>query len=270
MGAGHKRAPLLNPPPQVQDHGENHCMTDPKEIIRAAAESIERISLVSSATASATLTSMGVNNTFIDGPVTRTPGRSITGPVLTLQFLPKREDHIAGEGDENVAKQTALWQVLQRVQPGDVIAVDARGQTKTGCFGEMLLTYLAARGGLGIVVDGSIRDSAEATALDIGIWTRGVTPNYATQTTLSPWDFNVPISCGEALVIPGDVVIADDDGAVVVPAALIDKVADKALEHEDWERFSRIKLTEGGDLMKYYPLDEEAQAEFQQWKLSNN
>ena len=177
--------------------GGNHGMTDPKEIIRPSAESIERISLVSSATASGTLTSMGVNNTFIDGPVARTPGRSITGPVLTLQFLPKREDQIAGEGDENVAKQTALWQVLQRVQPGDVIAVDARGQTKTGCFGEMLLTYLAAQGGLGIVVDGSIRDSAEATALDIGIWTRGVTPNYATQTTLSPWDFNVPISCGD-------------------------------------------------------------------------
>jgi len=245
-------------------------MTDPKEITRPAAESVERISQVSSATASATLTSMGVNNTFIDGPVARTPGRSIAGPALPLQFLPKREDQITGEGDENIAKQTALWRVLQRVQPGDVIAVDARGQTKTGCFGEMLLTYLSARGGLGIVVDGSIRDSAEAPTLDIGIWTRGVTPNYATQTTLFPWDFNVPISCGEALIIPGDVVIADDDGAVVVPAGMIDEVSDKALKHEDWERFSRIKLAEGGDLMKYYPLDEEGQAEFQRWERSNS
>lgn len=111
---------------------------------------------------------------------------------------------------------------------------------------------------------------AEALILDIGIWTRGVAPNYATQTTLSPWDFNVPISCGEALNIPGDGVIADDDGAVVVLAAMIGEVADKALEHEYWERFSGIKLTEGGDLMKYYPLDAEAQAEFQQCKLLNN
>ncbi len=213
---------------------------------------------------------MGINNTFIDGPVARTPGQTVAGPALTLQFLPKRDDQIAGEGDENVAKQTALWQVLQLVRPGDVIVVDARGHTKTGCFGEMLVTYFNARGGKGIIVDGSIRDSAEVFSIGVGVWTRGVTPNYATQTTLFPWDFNVPIGCGGALVIPGDVVIADDDGAVVVPAALVDEVADKALEHEDWERFSRIRLAGGGDLMKYYPLSAEGRAEFQQWKSADN
>ncbi|MCH7984481.1 MAG: ribonuclease activity regulator RraA, partial [Chloroflexi bacterium] len=67
---------------------------------------------------------MGIDNTFIDGPVARTPGQTVAGPALTLQFLPTRGDQIAGEGDENVAKQTALWQVLQLVWPGDVIVVD--------------------------------------------------------------------------------------------------------------------------------------------------
>jgi len=245
-------------------------MIGPKDIDRPDPAPVSRISLVSSATASATLASMGVNNTFIDGPVARTPGQSVAGPALTLHFLPRRDDQLAEEGDENVARRTALWQVLQMVRPGDVIVVDARGHTKTGCFGEMLVTYFSARGGKGIAVDGSIRDSAEAFSLGVGMWTRGVTPNYATQTTLYPWDFNVPIGCGGALVIPGDVVIADDDGAVVVPAALVDEVADRALKHEDWERFSRIKLAEGGDLIKYYPLNAEARVEFQQWKAANS
>src|SRR5262249_13590117 len=77
---------------------------------------------------------------------------------------------------------------------------------------------------------------------------------------------NVPVACGGVTVMPGDIVIADDDGAVVVPVALAPQLAQKASEHHEWEEFSRLKLSEGGDLRKYYPLSAEGRAEYEQWR----
>jgi regulator of RNase E activity RraA len=149
---------------------------------------------------------------------------------------------------------------------GDMIVVDARGDMGSGIFGEMMLTYLAGRGGAGVVVDGCIRDSGPARKLDLGIWVRGATPNYHAQTALIPFAVNVPVACGGVLVIPGDIVVADDDGAVVVPAALAADVASVAGGHAEWEEFSRLRLSQGGELAKYYPLSAEAQAEYEAWR----
>ena len=93
-----------------------------------------------------------------------------------------------------------------------------------------------------------------------------MTPNFHTQTNIFPFAVNVPVACGDTLVMPGDIVIADDDGVVVVPIALAPELLDKAGEHAEWEEFSRMRLAEGGDLRKYYPLREDAQAEYEAWK----
>ncbi len=85
-----------------------------------------------------------------------------------------------------------------------------------------------------------------------------------------PWDFNVPIGCGGVLVIPGDIIIADDDGAVVVPAKLAPELAKKATEHEEWEVFSRLRLQQGGALKTYYPLSEEGRREYEEWRDSQD
>ena len=96
---------------------------------------------VSSATASALLHRLGVRQTFIQGPVPLQPGQHIVGPALTLQFMPQREDIASGAGQEYVEKRTALWAVLEEVQRGDVLVVQANGDMYTGCLGEMLVTY---------------------------------------------------------------------------------------------------------------------------------
>lgn len=231
-------------------------------------ELVRQLQAVSSATASAMLHKMGVRQTFIQGPVARQPGAKIVGPAVTLQFMPQREDVASGVAQENVEKRTALWAVFETVQPGDVLVVQAFGDRHTGCMGEMLLTYLTGRGGLGAVVDGCIRDYPKIRELGIPVWTVGVTPNYASQSTLFPWAYNVPIACSRVLVLPGDIVIADDDGAVLVPANLAPIVAERTLEHEEWEVFSRLKLAEGGSLSTYYPLNEEGRREYEAWRAA--
>jgi regulator of RNase E activity RraA len=230
---------------------------------------IENLREVGSATASAMLHKMGIRQTFIQGPLPRKPGAKVVGSARTLQFMPQREDIASGAAQENVEKRSALWAVFADVQPGDVLMVQAWGDMHTGCLGEMLATFFKTQGGVGIVVDGCVRDWPHIQEIDMPLWTKGFTPNYASQGRLFPWAYNVPVALSHVMVLPGDVVIADDDGVVVVPVQMAPIVAQKTLEHEDWEIFSRMKLTEGGSLYKYYPLSEEGRREYEDWKRSN-
>ena len=132
-------------------------------------------------------------------------------------------------------------------------------------FGEMMLTYFKGRGGAGVVIDGCIRDYPHCKSLDLGLWIRGVTPNFHTQTGLMPFAVNTPIACGGVTVMPGDIIVADDDGAAVVPAGLALKVIEKASILHGWEDFSRQRLLEGGSLQRYYPLSDEARPEYEAW-----
>jgi regulator of RNase E activity RraA len=223
-------------------------------------------SSVSAATAAATLHKMGVTHTYMNGPRALDPDAKVVGSALTLAFMPKREDVASARRQEDFEKHTALWAVLDKVEPFDVLVVQAFGDPFTGCLGEMLTSYLKTRGGLGVVVDGCIRDWPNIRQMGIPMWATGVTPNFASQAGLQPWGYNVPVACGGVLVLPGDLVVADGDGAVVVPAQLAGETARIATAHEEWEVFSRQRLDAGGALLKYYPLDEEGAAEYEIWK----
>lgn len=231
---------------------------------------VDQLWRVSSATASQALHKMGVRFTFMRGPLARKQGAKVVGPAVTLQFMPQREDVASGAGQERTEKSSALWAVFDTVTPGDVLVVQAWGDPYTGTMGEMLTTYFKGRGGAGIVVDGCVRDFPNIREIGVPLWSVGVTPNYASQAGLFPWAYNVPVACGGVLVLPGDIIIADDDGAVVVPQQIAPEVARVTLEHEEWEVFSRIKLLEGGRISKYYPLNEEGQREYEEWKKQNS
>ena len=226
---------------------------------------IEALEHVGSATATSELRRLGIRNAFIQGPVSMTPGVSIVGPALTLQFMPKRED-LYPESEYVEPERQLHRHVLYHTRPGDIVVVDARGDMTSGVFGEMMMTYFRGRGGLGVVIDGCIRDSAEIKRLGLGLWLRGVTPNFHTQTNIYPFAVNVPIACGGVTVLPGDLIIADDDGAVVVPVQLAAELAEHAAEHVEWEEFSRERLAAGGDLRKYYPLTDAARPEYEEWR----
>ncbi len=240
-------------------------MIQTPDIQRPPRELIEGLAGISSATAAGELNRMGIRDPQIRGPVAWTPGKAVVGPALTLQFMPKREDLYRQDEYADPEKQLHRH-ALYHTQPGDIIVVDARGHMGSGVFGEMMLTFFRGRGGIGAVIDGCIRDSPYAKQLGLGLWLRGVTPNYHTQTDIVPFAVNVPIACGDRLVMPGDIIIADDDGAVVVPIALAPDLLAKASEHAEWEDFTRMKLAAGGDLRRYYPLNEEAWAEYEAWR----
>ncbi|MER6577702.1 hypothetical protein [Nonomuraea sp. NPDC001023] len=232
--------------------------------VRPGAGLVDALADVSAATACAKLHQMGITRTFIDGPVPlhREPGVRITGGAVTLQFLPQREDVFSGTGQEDAERKTALWAVLESIRPGDVLVISAQASHFTGCLGDMLVRYFKLRGGAGIVVDGRVRDAARVRALGVPIWCTGVTPHYASQAELFPSAFNVPVGVGGTLVTPGDLIVADEDGAVVVPQRSAMAVAEDSLLHQDREEFARRRLDEGGRLSDYYPLTGAGLAEY--------
>jgi len=242
-------------------------MYDIPKIDRPARALLDGLARVGSATASSELYKMGIRNPFISGPTPHTRGKAIAGPAITLQFMPKRED-LYGDDEYTDREKQLHRHALYHVEAGDIVVVDARGDMDSGIFGEMMLTYFAGKGGAGMVIDGVIRDAAKAFKLDIGFWIRGTTPNFHTQTRLMPHAVNVPIACGGTYVKPGDIIIADDDGAVCVPIAYAPALLEAGSHHAEWEDFSREMLAKGGDLRRYYPLTEEAEPEYRTWKAA--
>jgi regulator of RNase E activity RraA len=239
-------------------------MIETPDIARPPQEWSDKLAEIGTATISSTLQRLGIRNSHIVGPVQRHDGRAAAGPALTLGFVPKRED-VYGDDEYEEPELQLHRHVLYHTQPGDMVVVDARGDLKSGVFGEMMLTYFKGLGGVGCVIDGCIRDFRHVKEIDIGLWTTGLTPNFHAQTDIMPFVVNGPITPGNCLVLPGDIVVADDDGAVVVPVKLAEQVIEMGSEHHDWEEFSKQRLERGGDLRRYYPLTEAARPEYEAW-----
>ena len=252
------RAPFPRPAFDLPVRGGAYQRADP--------DTLRGLERVSSATACAKLHGMGISRSFVEGPRPLAEGQRIVGSAITLQFMPQREDLAAGDEQEYVERHTALWHVLETTQPGDVLVIQAFGSKYSGCIGDILARYFVKKGGVGIVVDGRIRDSDRIKDLGLPVWSTGTTPHYASQTDLFPWAYDVPVAVGGALCMPGDIVIADGDGPVIVPRAMADQVIDSASDHEEWEVFSRQRLDEGARLSDYYPLTPDSREEYELWR----
>lgn len=240
-------------------------MSEMPSFSRIAQETLDQLRDIGTATIAGALAKEGIRNPHMVGLLPFNPGKSLAGQAVTLQFMPKREDVHWGDEYSHAPERELHRKAIVAAAPGDVVVVDARGSMASGVFGEMMLTSFKAQGGQGLVIDGCIRDFPEVQKLDLGLWLRGVTPNFHTQTDIFPHAVNVPIACAGIFVLPGDVIVADDDGAVLVPAAMAADIAHKASAKTEWEVFSRMKLEEGGALEKYYPLNEEAWMEYEAW-----
>ena len=172
--------------------------THTPDIQRPPKEIVDGLRHIGSATAAGELKRLGIRDPHIQGPVAFTPGKSVVGPALTLQFMPQREDVYRADEYADPEKQLHRH-CLYHTRPGDVVVVDARGSMDSGVFGNMMLTFFQGRGGIGVVIDGCIRDFPIVQRdLDLGLWLKGVTPNFHTQTTIYPYAVNVPIACSDA------------------------------------------------------------------------
>ena len=193
-----------------------------------------------------------------------TPGKTVAGPALTLQFMPKREDIYRVDEYADPEKQLHRH-VLYHTQPGDIVVVDARGDLGSGVFGEMMLTYFKGRGGMAwsLTAASATTRRRRSSVLACGC---------AEYPQLPHADRHLPLRRQRADRVrryAGDAGRYHrrrrrrrGGGAGRARAG----VAGKASEHAEWEDFSRMRLAEGGDLRKYYPLSDEARAEYEAWR----
>ena len=238
------------------------------DIVRPPRQLIDGLRQLGAATIAGTLGHMGFKNPHMTGILPQTKGKAICGPALTLQCLPQRPD-LFNEGEYADPETQLHRHVLYHVQEGDVVVVDARGDMRSGIFGDMMSTYFKGRGGAGIIIDGVMRDRPNVEKLDLALWLKGWSPNYHVQTDIFPNAVNVTIACGGVTVVPGDIIVADDDGAVVVPVSMAERVLEDGQKHAEWEEFSRMKLMAGEPLQRYYPLHPDAEEEYQAWRRLN-
>ena len=220
---------------------------------------------VSTATVATCLFKKGLKNQFIQGVKPLQKGRpNMVGEAYTLRYIPAREDlnPIEVFRDPKHPQRMAVEQCPE----GHVMVIDSRKDARAASAGSILITRLMVRGAAGIVTDGGFRDSAEIAALDFSSYHN--TPSAPTNLTLhQALDINVPIGCGDVAVFPGDVILGDDDGVMVIPAHLADEVAAECTEMTLFENFVMEKVQEGRSVVGLYPLtDEKIEKEFKAWR----
>ena len=237
-------------------HRRTHTM---KDSIR------NQLKTVSTATISTCLFKLGLKNQFIQGVKPLSPnGSNMVGEAFTLRYIPAREDlnPITVFQDPNHPQRVAV----ETCPPGAVMVIDSRNNPRAASAGSILVTRLMVRGAAGIVTDGGFRDSAEIAQLDIPAYHNR--PSAPTNLTLhQALDINVPIGCGDVAVFPGDVMVGDDDGVMVIPAHLVEEVTEEALRMTLFEEFVTEKVLEGQSIIGLYPPTKEATiTAFESWK----
>ena len=228
----------------------------------------ERLLRASTATISTILLRHGLRNQYVQGAhLLGTGKRRMVGPAFTLRYIPAREDldHLSVfEGTLHPQRKA-----VETCPPGAVLVMDSRKDARAASAGGILVTRLQARGVAGVVTDGGFRDSAEIATLDIPAFHSR--PSAPTNLTLNQAiDINVPIGCGDAPVFPGDVVVGDNDGVIILPAALADEIAEEAVGMTAYEDFVTERVREGHTIIGLYPATNEKNLElFAEWRKQN-
>jgi regulator of RNase E activity RraA len=225
----------------------------------------EQLKVTSTPTIATILYKMGLKYQFVQGVKPLTTGRpNMVGEAFTLRYIPAREDlnEITVFRDPEHPQRVAI----ETCPEGAVLIMDSRKSARAASAGSILVTRLMVRGAAGIVTDGGFRDSGVIAALDFPSFHKA--PSAPTNLTLNQaLDINVPIGCGDVAVFPGDVIVGDDDGVMVIPAHLADKVAEEAKSMEIYEKYVTEKVHAGTPVIGLYPLtSEEIKLDFEKWK----
>jgi regulator of RNase E activity RraA len=220
---------------------------------------------VSTATLCTALFKRGLHHQFIQDVRPLNPGLpNMVGEAYTLRYMPAREDLNTIEVFKN--REHPQRRAVEECPPGAVFVIDSRKDARAASAGGILVTRLMKRGVAGIVTDGGFRDSPDIARLPFPVYHQR--PAAPTNLTVhQAIDINVPIGCGDAPVFPGDVVVGDAEGVVVIPAHLADEVAAEAVEMTVFEDFVQQKVMEGRSILGLYPpTDEQSRVDFAAWR----
>lgn len=224
---------------------------------------VQVLSQVTTATITTILLKKGLRNVWMRGSVPLRPGQGrLVGRAFTLRFVPAREDLAT---PESWASPISTRAAIEAMPEGCIAVVDAMGVTDAGIFGDILCARMKKRGVAGLVTDGVVRDLAGVLSTDLPIWCRGqAAPPSVAGLTFVGWQ--QPIACGGVAVFPDDVVVVDDDGAVLIPQALVDHVVQAAPEQELMEGWIMNEVARGVPLPGLYPMNAETKARYEAFK----
>ena len=185
------------------------------------------------------------------------------GPAVTLRYAPLRED-LDKAMSNLAAPDNPTRRAIEECEPGSVIVIDAGGDIGGGAVGDILAARMIFRSIAGLVTDGAMRDAGPLMAMDLPVHSRGFTPPPNTASVLAV-GLNEPVGCGGVLVFPGDIIVGDEDGVVVIPRHLADKVAVGGLEQEQVEAYIKRRVELGEPIAGFYPASERTMAEYREW-----
>lgn len=227
-----------------------------------------RLSKISTASIASALYKRGLRNQFIQGvgPV-NWKGRTMVGQAFTLRYIPAREDRNPMEIFRNADHPQRV--AMETCPPGHVLVMDSRKDARAASAGSILITRLAKRGCAGVVTDGGFRDAEGIGRLDMPAYHQR--PSAPTNLTLhEALELNVPIACGDVAVFPGDVLLGDGDGVMVIPAHLADELAQECTGMEEFEAFVLGEVEAGAPIIGLYPpTSEKAKADYAAWREKN-
>jgi regulator of RNase E activity RraA len=221
---------------------------------------IETLTAVTTATLTTILLKKGLRNVWMRGTMPIRPGQPrLVGRAFTLRFIPAREDLAT---PESWSKPISTRGAIEAMPEGCIAVADAMSTTDAGIFGDILCARMKKRGVAGLVTDGAMRDVAGVLGTGLPVWCRGVAaPPSVAGLTFVNWQ--EPIACGGVAVFPDDVVVVDDDGATLIPAALLDEVLKAAPEQERLEGWIMQEVERGVPLPGLYPPNEETKARYE-------
>jgi len=231
-------------------------------------ETRERLKGVSVATITTALFKRGLRNQFIQDVHPLNPDRgNMVGEAFTLRYIPAREDlNPIGVFRDRAHPQR---RAVEECPPGAVMVIDSRKDARAASAGSILVARLMKRGCAGIVTDGGFRDSPEIAKLALPAYHR----RPASPTNLTrhqALDIDVPIGCGDAPVFPGDVIVGDAEGVVVIPAHLADEIAAETVEMTAFEDFVTEEVLKGRSILGLYPAtDPQTERDFAAWRKAN-
>ncbi|PUB32308.1 regulator of RNase E activity RraA [Promicromonospora sp. AC04] len=207
---------------------------------------------------SAELRRRGLDDVTIDGPRPLHPEAKMVGVARTLRLVPHRVDLFAQHG----GGQNAQKRAFDAVGPGEVLVIEARGETGSATLGDILALRAHVRGAAGIVTDGGVRDVAAVTAVGLPVYCLGAHPAVLGRRHV-PWETGGVVVCGGTTVLPGDVLVGDADGVVVVPTDLVEDVVAAALTKEAEDAWVAERVAEGHPVHGLFPMNAEWRARYE-------
>ncbi|GLU60232.1 fumarylacetoacetate hydrolase family protein [Paenarthrobacter ureafaciens] len=219
-----------------------------------------KLESVATATLSSQLRKRGLNNVSIDGLQATRPDRKVVGLARTLRYVPNREDLFKTHGGGFNAQKRAI----DSVNEGEILVMEARGEKGTGTVGDILALRAQVRGAAAIITDGGVRDYSAVADLDMPTYFANPHPAVLGRRHI-PWDTDITIACGGATVQPGDIIVADSDGILVIPPAIAEELVDDCIAQEKEEVFIFEMVKQGNSVDGRYPMNKEWQARYAEW-----